>query len=302
MHDLIIIGGGPAGITAGIYASRKKIKTLLVAKNFIGQVGISGVIENWPGEKNIIGPELMMKFEEHLKVQEIKIVEEEVIGIEVVVQKGKNIFTITTDDNSYKSKSLIIATGRRPKELNIPGEKEYTGKGVVYCTTCDAPLFKNKKVLVVGGGNTGFEAAIELTDYAKEVLLFEASSKFNADEILQEKAKIKKIKTYINHKVTKITGDNFLRKIYFEKDGKEQIMDGDGLFVQIGSMPITKIVDGLVDFNTENEVIINPESCETKTIGLFAAGDVTNIKYKQIVTATGEGAKAALSTYDYLKK
>ncbi len=297
MHDLIIIGGGPAGITAGIYASRKKIKTLLIAKNFIGQVGVSGMIENWPGEKNIIGPELMIKFEEHLRVQEIEIIEDEVVAI-----KKENNFIVTTNNNNYQSKSIIIASGRKPRELNIPGEKEYTGKGVVYCTTCDAPLFKNKKVIVVGGGNTGFESAIELTDYAKEVLLFEASSKFNADEILQEKSKMKNIKTYVNHKITKISGDNFLRKIYFEKDGKEQSMDVDGLFVQIGSIPITKFTDNLVDFNKENEIIINPENCETKTPGLFAAGDVTNIKYKQIVTATGEGAKAALSTYDYLKK
>lgn len=297
MYDLIIIGGGPAGITAGIYAARKRLKTLIITKSFIGQVGVSGVIENWPGEKNITGPELIMKFEDHLRVQEINITEEEVVE----VRKEDN-FRIKTNDNNYISKSLIVATGRRPRQINVPGEKEYTGKGVVYCTTCDAPLFKNKKVVVVGGGNTGFEAAIELTDYTKEILLFEMSSKVSADEILQEQAKEKNIKIYTNYKITKITGDNFLKNIHFENSKKEEeAMEIDGLFVQIGSVPIANFIEHLVDFNIEKEIIINPETCETKTKGLFAAGDVTSIKYKQIVTATGEGAKAALSTYNYLK-
>ncbi len=297
MYDLIIIGGGPAGVTAGIYAARKRIKTLLITKNFIGQVGESGLIENWPGEKEIIGPELMLKFEEHLKAQDVEIIEDEVVTV-----TKENNFSIITTENKFQSKSVIVATGRKPKRLNIPGEKEYTGKGVVYCTTCDAPLFKDKKVVVVGGGNTGFESAIELTDHAKEVILFERSSSLLADEILQEKAKEKDIKVFTNHEIIKIIGDRFLSKINFKDKDEEKAMEVDGVFIQIGSVPVINFIENLVDLNKNGEIIIDPKSCQTKTEGLFAAGDVTETYYKQIVVATGEGAKAALANYCYLKK
>lgn len=297
MYDLIIIGGGPAGVTAGIYAARKRIKTLLITKNFIGQVGESGLIENWPGEKEIIGPELMLKFEEHLKAQDVEIIEDEVVTV-----TKENNFSIITTENKFQSKSVIVATGRKPKRLNIPGEKEYTGKGVVYCTTCDAPLFKDKKVVIVGGGNTGFESAIELTDHAKEVILFERSSSLLADEILQEKAKEKDIKIFTNHEIIKIIGDRFLSKINFKDKDEEKTMEVDGVFIQIGSVPVINFIENLVDLNKNGEIIIDPKSCQTKTEGLFAAGDVTETYYKQIVVATGEGAKAALANYCYLKK
>ncbi len=297
MHDLIIIGGGPAGITAGIYAARKKIKTMLVAKNFIGQVGVSGIIENWPGEIEIIGPNLMLKFEEHLRAQEIEIKEEEV----VTINKGNN-FVVQTNKNNFEARTIIVATGRKPRKIDVPGEKEYTGKGVVYCTTCDAPLFKDRRVVVVGGGNTGFESAIELTEHAKEVFLFEKSSSVLADEILQEKAKQKNIKIFTDCEITKIEGENFVKKIIYKEriEAKEMLIDG--VFIQVGSIPTTNFLGNLVELNQEKEIIINERTCQTKTDGLFAAGDVTNIIYKQIVTATGEGAKAALSTYNYLKK
>ncbi len=298
MYDLIIIGGGPAGIVAGIYAARKKLKTLTLAKNFIGQTGLTGIIENWPGEKIITGPELMNKFEEHLKNYEIEIKEEKVVSLE----KSKE-FSVKTGKEEFSSRAVIIATGRKARALDVPGEREFIGKGIVYCTTCDAPLFKNKNVIVVGGGNAGLESAIELTDHTDKVFLFEASSRLSGDEFLQEKAKEKGVEIFTNRKIKEIKGDNFVEEVLFEDSGKEEKMQAEGVFIQIGSIPITDFVsDTLVDFNEDGEIIIDLKDCKTKTEGLFAAGDVTDVRDKQIVVATGEGAKASLSVYDYLKK
>ncbi len=297
MYDLIIIGGGPAGITAGIYAARKKLKTLVIARDFIGQTGITSNIENWPGEKSIMGPELMAKFENHLKNYNMEIKEEEVFSLE-----KSNDFFVKTKNNDFTSKAVIIATGRKAKSLNVVGEKDFIGKGVVYCTTCDAPLFRDKKVVVVGGGNAGIEAAIELTDHTDKVFLFEALSKLSGDEFLQEKAKEKGVKIFTERKIKKIEGNNFVKEILFESSKKENKMQVDGVFIQIGSNPITDFIkSNLVDFNKNGEIIVDSKNCRTKTEGLFAAGDVTDVRDKQIVVATGEGAKAALSVYSYLK-
>ncbi len=295
MYELIIIGGGPAGIAAGIYAARKKLKAVLLTKDFIGQTGKAGIIENWPGEKEILGPELISKFEDHLKSYDIDIKEEEVVNVE----KG---FTVKTDKESYSSRAVLVTSGRKPRALNVPGEEEFIGKGVVYCTTCDAPLFQDKTVVVVGGGNSGFESAIELTDYAKKVYLFESFSEIVADEFLQEKAQKKGVEVFVNRKVTAVRGEKFLEEIDYEESGKKDSLKIDGLFVQIGSVPISSFLGDLVDYNEGGDIKIDARSFETKTEGLFAAGDVTDIKYKQIVIATGEGVKATLSAYDYLKK
>ncbi len=292
MYDLIIIGGGPAGITAGIYAARKKLNCLILTNDFLGQTGKTGIVENWPGEKEIAGPELMSKFEDHLKNHRIEIKEEKVVSLE----KG---FIVKTENNLFKSKSVIISSGRKQRELKVPGEKEFIGKGIVYCTTCDAPLFKNKRVAVVGGGNAGFESAIELTDYTDQVSLIE-SYEIKADEFLQEKAKKKKVKVFTGKKIKEIKGDNFLEEIVFED---QESMKVDGLFIQIGSIPVVDFIEkDLVDFNQKKEIKIDYRTCETKTKGLFAAGDVSSVKDKQIIIASAEGAKAALSVYDFLKK
>jgi len=298
MYDLIIIGGGPAGITAGIYASRKKLKTLILTKDFIGQTGLTGTIENWPGEKSITGLELMNKFERHLKNYDVEIKEEEVISLE----KDKD-FSVKTKKEEFNSKAVIIATGRKARALNIPGEKEFVGKGVVYCTTCDAPLFKDKKVVVVGGGNAGLESAIELTDHTSEVFLFEAALRLSGDEFLQERAKEKGVEIFTNRKIKEIKGSSFVEEVIFDDSGEEGKMQIEGIFIQIGSIPITEFIgDDLVDFNQSGEVVVDSKTCKTKTDGLFAAGDVTDARDKQIVVATGEGTKASLSAYNYLKK
>ena len=317
VYDLIIVGGGPAGITAGIFGARKKLSTLLISKDFLGQVGLTFLIENYPGIKEISGIELSQKFKNHVKKFSLSIKEEEVKEI----RKNKQGFAVyTKSKKSYLSKALIIASGRKPRFLNIPGEKELMGQGVSFCSICDAPFFQDKIVAIIGGGNSGFETALDLAKYAKKIFIFEILSQVKADETVQEKIKnLKKVKIFLNKEVKEIKGKGKVESIIIQDKISQKISEipVEGVFIQAGSVPVISFVNpvrkdgeielsngvkGLVDFNKLNEIIINPLTNETKTSGLFAAGDVTDIKYKQIIIAAGEGAKAALSAYEYLKK
>jgi thioredoxin-disulfide reductase len=302
MYDLIIVGGGPAGISAGIYAARKKLKTLLLTKDFLGQAGEAFVIENYPGFKKISGMMLAKKFEDHLRKFEIEIKKDQVVKIE---KKGGIFIVLTKNRKRYRSSAVIVASGRDPRPLEVPGEKKFIGRGVSYCPICDAPFYKNKVVVVIGGGNAGFRAAIELTKYARKVYLFEVSKKPRADEIEQERAKrIKKIEVMTSTLLKRIKGDKKVKEVEYLnlETGKKETLRVDGIFVQIGSQPATSFVKDLVNFNKRDEIKINPKTCQTKTEGLFAAGDITDTLYKQIIIAAGEGAKAALSAHNYLLK
>lgn len=297
MYDLIIIGGGPAGITAGIYSARKKLRTLMVARNLLGQTAEASFIENWPGEIHITGPELMKKFEKHLKEYDIDIKEKRVVST-----RRTDNFMVETKDESFESKAVIIATGRKPKRLGIPGEEEFAGKGVVYCTTCDAPLFEGKRVIVVGGGDGGVKSAIELTNYAKEVSVFEATSEMNAEGLLLDKAKEKGVEMFTNREIEEIKGSGFVEEVLFKDNEEKGSMEVDGVFVQIGSTPITGFLDKeLASFNDAGEIKVDSGNRCIGVSGLFAAGDVTDVEEKQNVIAAGEGAKATLSAYKYLK-
>lgn len=300
-YDLVIIGGGPAGITAGIYAARKKINVLLITSDFVGQTGKALHIENWPGSKNISGSELMQNFAEHLRQFEIEIKEEEALE----VKKLKHGFKIKTKNNNiFEAVSVLIACGRSPRLLNVSGEEKYVGRGVSYCPICDATFFKNKRVIVVGGGNSGFGAAIELIKYAAKAFVFEFSSTVRADEVIQEQAKATgKIEVFLNVRLKEIKGNNKVESVIYDdlKNKKEYEIPVEGVFVEIGSVPAANIVKGLVEFNEAGEIKINPSTGETSTPGIFAAGDVTDVKYKQVVVAAGEGAKAALSVYKYIE-
>jgi thioredoxin-disulfide reductase len=304
MYDLIIIGGGPAGVTAGIYAARKKLNTLIITKNFGGQVLKAGVIENWPGTEQILGMELIEKMKNHLLKFEIDKKE----GEEVIRMNKKtdgNFEVNTTEGNTYSGKAIIITSGTNPRPLRIPGETEFTGKGVSYCDICDAPLFKNKTVAVVGGGNSGFETALEVAKYAKAVYILEGSQKSIADEANQEKVKkVKNIEVILNAKAKQIQGDKLVNSLIYEDNisKTEKKLDVEGIFIAIGQVPVTDFIKELVEFSERGEIKINPKTCGTKTPGLFAAGDATDIIFKQIVIAAGEGAKAALSAYKYLQK
>ncbi len=300
MYDLIIIGGGPAGITAGIYAARKKLKTLLITKEWGGQIIEASDIQNWPGEKSISGINLMNKMVEHLKEYEIEMKE----GKEAIdLEKKNNNFIVRDNDEEYETKTVIIATGKIPRALNIPGEEKFKGKGVSFCSTCDAPMFKDKEVAVIGGGNAGFDAALDLTKYAKKIYILEFLEETRGDSATKEKLeKTGRVEIYTNVAVKEIRGDKFVKSLIYENrdTGKDTETKIQGVFVVIGMMPKAGFAEGLVEFNEIGEIKVDRDN-NTKTKGIFAAGDITDVKYEQIVIAASEGAKAALTVSDYLK-
>jgi thioredoxin-disulfide reductase len=300
-YDLVIIGAGPAGITAGIYVARKKINTLLLSKDFVGQTGKALLVENYPGFEQIEGAGLMARLKKHLEKFKIEIKEENAVKL----KKNKDLFEIKTNSSEYSAKSVIIASGAKPRSLGVPGEKEFVGRGISYCTICDAPFFKGKTVAVAGSGNSGIEASLELTKYAKKVYILEFSPKLKADEINQEKIKKNnKIEIILSAQIKEIKGENFVKSVIYQDRNSKELKEIflDGIFIQIGWEPAADFAKGLVKFNEKNEIEINLLTNETKTPGLFAAGDVTSIPFKQMIIAAGEGAKAALSCHDYLKK
>jgi thioredoxin-disulfide reductase len=302
MYDLIIIGGGPAGITAGIYAARQKLSTILVTKNFGGQLSNKAVaVENYPGFEKISGLELIQRFKSHLKKQEIEIKIDEVAKIE---KKTGSFVIITKDKQKIESRAVIIASGGDPRLLEVPGEKEFVGRGVSYCVLCDGPFFKKKSVAVIGGGNAGFEAAIFLSNIVEKIYILEPCPEVRAFVDNQEKIKKTGKTEIITSAVLKeIKGNQFVDSIIYEdlKTKELKKIEVKGIFVEIGTQPATSFVKDLVDFNERDEIKVDFETFQTKTPGLFAAGDVNLGKYKQIVTAAGEGAKAALAAYDYLQ-
>lgn len=302
-YDLIIIGGGPAGITAGIYAARQKLRTLLITKSFGGQIASKTMaVENYPGFEEISGTELIEKFEKHLRKQKIDIRNDEVIKVEKI---GTSFSVITASKNQFQALTVIIASGADPRPLEIPGEKEFIGKGLSYCAVCDGALFSEKTVAVIGGGNTAFETAIFLSKIAKKIYILEYNPQVRADRKNQELVqKSGKIEIITNVAVKKIIGDKFIKGLVCEdkKTGKETNLPVEGVFVAIGLQPSSTFARGLVDLNEKDEIMVDFETCQTKTPGLFAAGDCNVGKFKQIVTAVGEGAKAALAAFYYIQK
>ncbi len=301
MYDLIIIGGGPAGMTAGIYAGRLGLKTLLITKSFGGQIAKKAVsIENYPGFESISGIELVQKMEKHLRTQKIDIETSEVRKIE----KTKHGFLVFAKKKEFQAKAVVLASGADPRPLEVPGEKEFIGKGVSYCSVCDGPMFKNKVVAVIGGGNAGFETAIFLAKIAKKIYILEFGPELKAFAANQETVKkTGKAEIITNVALKEIKGDNFVNSVIYEdrKTKKEKVLEVEGVFVEVGYEPATSYVKGLVDFNERDEIKVDYETCRTKTPGLFAAGDLNVGAVKQIVTAAGEGAKAAIAAYNYVQ-
>jgi NADH-dependent peroxiredoxin subunit F len=303
IYDLIIVGGGPAGVTAGIYALRQKLKTLMLTKDFGGQLNRKAVmIENFPGFEEISGKELTEKFFSHLKRYPVEIEIDEVKR----VKKEKEVFVIETkSQKEFFSKALILSSGVKSRILNVKGEKEFLGKGVSYCAVCDGYFFNGKPVAVIGGGNSGFEAAIFLSKLAKKIYILEFSNKVKADSENQEIVKrAGNIEIILNAKVEEIKGDKFVKSLVYRDLVSNELKEilVEGVFVEIGNVPETSFVEDLVDLNEKGEIIVDFQTMATKTPGLFAAGDCVSGKYKQIIIAAGEGAKAALSAFDYLQK
>jgi alkyl hydroperoxide reductase subunit F len=297
IYELIIIGAGPAGITAGIYAARKKIDFIIITKNIGGQASLSWEIENYIGYQFITGPELVEKFIEHIKEFNVEIKENELV--KKILREDK-IFKIISDKNEYLSKTIIVSTGRKPKKLGVKGEDEFKNKGLTYCATCDAPLFRDKEVAVIGGGNAGLDAVIQLSRIARKIYLIEIKNELTGDKFVIEKIKnIKNVEIMTGTKIKEIKGDKFVEGIRIEKEGKETEIKVKGIFVEIGSIPNSEIIN-FVEKNEYGEIIVD---CKNKTSfpGVFSAGDVTNVFAKQIIVACGEGAKASISSFEYLK-
>ncbi|HEY4496733.1 MAG TPA: FAD-dependent oxidoreductase [Candidatus Paceibacterota bacterium] len=304
MYDLIIAGGGPGGIAAGVYSARKKMKTLLITDSFGGQSFVSADIQNWIGTKSVSGFEFAQMMEGHLRAQEdIEIIDDDRISL--VEKKGDNFVITTNKGNKLETKTFLVTTGSKRKKLNIPGEKEFDGRGVAYCATCDAPIFKNKVVAVVGGGNAGLEAVIDLLPYASKIYLMEYGDALKGDLLTQGKIKSNpKVEILLHAKTTKISGDNMVTGLEYE-DLKEKVtkkLELGGVFVEIGSIPNTDFLNGLVELNKFGEIIVDHKTQRSSLTGIWAAGDATDVLYKQNNISAGDAVKAVLNIHDYLNK
>lgn len=312
IYDIIIIGGGPAGCAATVYAARKKLKTLLITESFGGQSIVSDDIENWIGDKHISGVDLAKRLEGHVKAYEdvvdIKSPEKVTNIKDIKCKQPERIcdFEVKTDkNNTYTGKAIVLAVGARHRRLGVPGEDEFEGKGVSYCSTCDAPLFKGRDVAVVGGGNSGLEAVIDLDPYAKKIYLLQRKDELTGDQETQEEVKkVKKAEIILNVDTTEILGDKMVNGLKYKdvKSGEEIELKVGGVFVQIGTVPNSEIVKGLVDLDEWNEVKIDSKHSTTTRPGIFAAGDITDDPYKQNNISVGDGVKAALAAYAYILK
>ena len=297
-YELIIVGAGPAGITAGVYAARKRMNVLMIAVDVGGQASLSWDIENYLGYQFITGPELVQKFKEHLDHFDVELREGEKA---TSVEKLDNTVNIKTDREEYTAKTVIVASGRRPRKLGVQGEDVFQNKGITYCATCDAPLFADMDVAVIGGGNAALDAALQLTKIAKKIYLIEVKPHVTADSVMIEKAKASgKVIFYTDTKVKRIYGDNLVQGMEIVKGDTVEDLPVGGIFVEIGSTPISEFAQG-VKKNKKGEIIVNC-SCETDIPGIFAAGDVTDVFAKQVIVACGEGAKAAIAAFDYVNR
>ena len=301
MYELMIIGGGPAGLAASVYAARKRLKTLLVSADIGGQVNWTLGIENYLGYQFIEGPELIDKFQTQVSQYPI----DQKIGYKVSrLEKIEDGFeAITETGDRYQSKVAIFATGKRPRKLNVPGEAELTGRGVTYCAICDGPVFAGQRVAVVGGGNSALDAALDMVKIAEHVDLVSLTP-LTGDAILIDKlAETKNLSIFTEYQTEKIEGQDFAQGMLIIdlKSGEKKRLDVTGVFIEIGLTPNSEAVSGLIELNKWGEVPVSC-ACETTVPGLYAAGDVTDIPEKQIVVAAGEGAKAALQAHRYLQR
>jgi NADH-dependent peroxiredoxin subunit F len=303
MYDLIIIGGGPAGVAGGVYAGRKRLKTLLITEGFGGQSIVSDDIQNWIGDVSVSGYDLAKRMETQVKAQEtIEVVEPDTV---TKVEKITNGFQVTTKNAKvFDTKTLLITSGSRRRKLGVPGEEEFNGKGVAYCSTCDAPLFQGKAVVVVGGGNAGLEAVVDLLQYASKVYLMVRGEALRGDQVTQEKInQSDKVEVMFNSETAKIIGDKFVTGIYYRKAGEpeEKHLVAQGIFIEIGSVPNNEFLGDLVEKNKLGEIVVDHMTQKTSQAGIWAAGDVTDVLYKQNNASMGDAVKAALNIYDYLK-
>ena len=300
MYDLIIVGGGPAGLAAAVYAARKLLSTLLITRDIGGQVNWTMGVENYLGYQLIEGPELISKFQRQVEKFPI----DRKVGYDVSrIEKTEEAFQVIAENGEkFEGKAVLVATGKRPRRLNVPGETEFVGRGVTYCAVCDGPVFAGQRVAVIGGGNSALEAALDMVKVAEWVELVSITP-LTGDPILIERlSQAQNLTVFLEHEVVSITGSKFVEGIAIKHLGTEDSvqLDVSGVFIEIGLEPNSNLVKGLVQLNERGEIPVNCPS-ETPVKGLFAAGDVTTVPEKQIVIAAGEGAKAALQAHRYLQ-
>jgi len=304
MYDLIIIGGGPAGIAAGVYASRKQLKTLFVTKEWGGQSTVSFEIQNWIGTPAISGSDLAKSLEGHLKAYAGEFVEIKSNVLANKVEKNGEIFTVTLSDGTRADgHTVLVGSGSERRRLEVPGADAFEHKGLTYCASCDGPLFAGQDVAVVGAGNAAFETAAQLLAYAKSVTLFQRSATSKADPVTVEKVLAHPNMRLISETaITGVVGDSFVSGItYTEKNGPEQTLPVAGIFVEIGLIPNTSLVADAVELDEYERIKIDPWTQRTSTLGIWAAGDCTNIKYHQNNISAGDAVRALEDLYVYLK-
>ncbi len=323
MLDLLIIGGSAAATAAGIYGVRRGLNLKIITKDFGGEVATSGEIGNWPGDGMTDGITLSEKFKKHLQYYNVNI--EEGVEVEKIVKQDNGTFCISTKKGSgigmanekmpdgkegalrcdYTAKAVIVATGVHPRELGVPGEKEFRNKGVSYCSTCDMPLFGGKTVAIIGGGNSALESGLMALDIAKKAYIINKNQFFKGDDVLVKKiTSVSKDKAEVIYeaKTFEIIGDKFVSGLkYKDKTGEEHELKIDGIFVHIGMVPNSYVVPDNVEKNQFGEIKVNTR-CETNISGLYAAGDVTDVAFKQIVIAAGQGCTATLSAVEYINR
>lgn len=301
MYDMIIIGAGPAGLSASVYAARKQLKVLLIGVDIGGQINTTLGIENYLGYQFIEGPELIDKFNTQIDKYPI----EQEIGDKVIrLDKIKDGFQVITEDgDKYESKVAIFAAGKKPKKLNIPGEAEFTGKGVSYCAICDGPVFAGKRVAVIGGGNSALEAVLDLVKIAEHVDMVSLTQLTGDQVLINQLKEADNLDIYLEYQAQYIEGEVFVSGMTIEnvKSKEEKNLALSGVFIEIGMVPNSEPTKHLLKLNKFGEIPVNC-SCETELAGLYAAGDVTNVPEKQIVIAAGDGAKAALQAHRYLQR
>ncbi|HEY9585567.1 MAG TPA: FAD-dependent oxidoreductase [Candidatus Paceibacterota bacterium] len=304
MHDLIIIGGGPGGVAAGVYAARKRLKTLLITYEWGGQSTVSEDIQNWIGTVSITGAELAKALREHLEACKADIVEiKQHELVTEIKQSGKNFVVLTDAGRAYETKTVLITSGSTRRKLEIPGAAEFENKGITYCASCDGPLFSEKDVVVVGGGNAGFETAAQLLAYAKSVTLLQRGGDYRADPVTVQKVLANpKMHGITNTELVEIKGDKFVTSIIYKDlaDGKNKEVSCEGIFVEIGLVPATGYVKNLVELNKYSQIVIDPRTQQTKTAGIWAAGDCTDSLYHQNNIAAGDAVRALEDIYMYL--
>ncbi|MBU0545857.1 FAD-dependent oxidoreductase [Patescibacteria group bacterium] len=312
MLDLVIVGGSAAGLSASIYAARRNLNFKIISDNLGGEVAMSGVVGNWPGIININGVELAQKMIDHVKSFKVDIEQGWKI-VKIAQEKNHHVLTAQNsagEEKTYKAKSVIIATGIHPRKLNIPGEKEFLHKGITYCTVCDGPLFKNKITATVGSGNSALESALMMSKIAKKVYVlskFPNTPEMNGGFRRAEKVLIEAVKSTPNVEILysalaqEIVGDKVVNELkYKDENGEIKTIETQGVMVHIGNIPNSDFVD-CASKDPLGQIIVN-NKCQTDCKGIFAAGDVTDLPYKQIVIASGQGAIAALSAIEYINR